>query len=213
MVTTAAEPARFRRGRQYLREDAVVSLSVHPGRITGEVQGGRPLPYEVVVDVPLLADAAGLGPVQLVPEVGDVDWQCDCPDWESPCKHAVAVALAFGERLRWAPEQLAGLRAAGRARPPGFSSPPPGARPRTRHLSVVGGTPRPGPPAVAALRTDVAVFLGEDRPHAAVPAFEELPPVDIPPTRVGVVDLAALVSDAQAWLTAAFPSTPRHTSR
>ena len=47
---------------------------------------------------PDLVDAAsGLG-VRLLPEVGDLEPGCDCPDWGYPCKHAAALSYQ-GARL------------------------------------------------------------------------------------------------------------------
>lgn len=206
MVTTAAEPARYRRGRQYLREDAVLSLEVRSGRISGDVQGSRPLPYHVAVRVSLLGETSGLGPAQLTPAPDEVDWECDCPDWESPCKHAVAVALAFGERLRLAPGALAELR--------GGDSPPaaqPAAEPAPaqvagrRHLTLVHSSSRRAADASAGLTPEVAAFLGDQPPVEGEATLGELPPPEIPALRVGVVDLTAFVGDAHAWLAGAFP--------
>ncbi len=206
MVTASAEPARFRRGRQYLRDNAVVELDVLPGQLIGEVQGSRASAYEVVIAVPQLPGAADLTAVRLTPAATDVRYRCTCPDWESPCKHAVAVALAFGERLRVAPDELVRLRT-GRegSRPepvaPVERRPPPSAAAPARHLRVVhsGGGPVEPPP----LSAEVVAFLGEELSTDSPEPPELVPPV-IPAARIGAVDVGALVADAHSWLAQAF---------
>jgi hypothetical protein len=39
-----------------------------------------------------LVDSAESAGVRLLPEIGDLDPDCDCPGWELPCKHAAALA-------------------------------------------------------------------------------------------------------------------------
>ncbi|MFO0810783.1 MAG: SWIM zinc finger family protein [Gemmataceae bacterium] len=46
--------ARLGRGRSYARKGQVVSIDIEPGRVTAEVQGSRPTPYEVAIEIPTL---------------------------------------------------------------------------------------------------------------------------------------------------------------
>jgi uncharacterized Zn finger protein len=39
-----------------------------------------------------LIDSAESAGVRLLPDIGDLDPDCDCPGWELPCKHAAALA-------------------------------------------------------------------------------------------------------------------------
>ncbi|MDA3627358.1 SWIM zinc finger family protein [Saccharopolyspora sp. WRP15-2] len=41
---------------------------------------------------PDLVDTAEDAGVRLLPSFGDLETECDCPDWDSPCKHAAALA-------------------------------------------------------------------------------------------------------------------------
>ncbi|MGH3448022.1 MAG: SWIM zinc finger family protein [Nocardioidaceae bacterium] len=44
-----------------------------------------------------LVDAAAAAGVPLLPQVGDLDPECSCPDWGYPCKHAAALC----NQLAW----------------------------------------------------------------------------------------------------------------
>jgi hypothetical protein len=48
---------------------------------------------------PGLVDLAVSAAVEVVPEPMDVSFSCTCPDWGEPCKHAVAVLLAFASAV------------------------------------------------------------------------------------------------------------------
>lgn len=39
-----------------------------------------------------LADAAEDAGISLLPDIGDLEPECDCPGWELPCKHAAALS-------------------------------------------------------------------------------------------------------------------------
>jgi hypothetical protein len=125
MTAAHADPARISRGRRYAREGAVGSLRVEPGRIRATVQGSRPAPYQVTVGCrpaddgtrATIEDALGRGlPVaaavdDALLEGFDVVPQsyvssCNCPDWEDPCKHAVAVLTEFADLASDRPELL-----------------------------------------------------------------------------------------------------------
>ncbi|GAB3145862.1 SWIM zinc finger family protein [Amycolatopsis sp. NPDC004378] len=46
----------------------------------------RDMPHDLVA-------AAGDAGVHLLPGIGDLDPECDCPGWELPCKHAAALSF------------------------------------------------------------------------------------------------------------------------
>jgi SWIM zinc finger len=204
-VTASAEPARFRRGREYLRENAVVTLDVLPGQLIGVVQGSRAEAYEVVVSVPGVSNRSTTA-AQLVPGPRDLRYRCSCPDWDDPCKHAVAVALAFGERLRYAPDELSTLRHQSdphRVEPVRREREPAGPAPGVRrgHLQLVSTSTASEPETV-----DPAIveFLG-----TGLSPINELPTLDpliLAAPDVGAVPIAAVVNDAVSWLAAAYPT-------
>ena len=105
LVTSMCDPLRLGRGRSYARQGAVLDFDVQPGLLTGWVQGSRPQPYEVAVWV----DPVERGDMirSLVPAARELRFDCSCPDWEDPCKHAVAVMSAFADRLVSQPRLLA----------------------------------------------------------------------------------------------------------
>ncbi|HEY1190765.1 MAG TPA: SWIM zinc finger family protein [Gemmata sp.] len=48
--------SRLQRGRSYARGGQVTSITVAPGKVTAKVQGSRPQPYSVTIEVPKLAE-------------------------------------------------------------------------------------------------------------------------------------------------------------
>lgn len=139
LIEAHADVRRLWRGRELWREERVLRLSVEPGRIVAGVQGSRSRPYDVLIDVPILEDDPFLRTLylltharnalhhaftqapHLVPRYTDVEFVCSCPDWGDPCKHTVAVWLAFGDLIAREPEKLLLVRgiqepASGRAR-------------------------------------------------------------------------------------------------
>ena len=104
LVAGMSDPNRFSRGRTYARQGAVDDLDVNVGVVTGSVQGSRAQPYEVTVR----ADPADAfdSMIALVPDRDEVSFLCSCPDWDDPCKHAVAVMIAFAEFVAEEPEAL-----------------------------------------------------------------------------------------------------------
>jgi hypothetical protein len=116
-VAQRANAERFARGRVYNRQGAVTDIQIETGWLHGVVQGSRPQPYEVDVEVtPLAASRAAKvaafarqSPQRytgLVPEPGELRFSCSCPDWDDPCKHAVAVMVRFGEMVTRDPRVL-----------------------------------------------------------------------------------------------------------
>lgn len=202
-VTASSDAARFRRGREYLREQAVMSIEVLAGQLIGLVQGSRAEAYEVVVTVPVLSALEGPVPIgRLVPGAREFRYGCTCPDWDDPCKHAVAVALAFGERLRLAPEELQRLRGVGEVMEADDPAPatPREAPGRRGHLRLVTSQPAAEDPTVA---VDVVAFLSAPAPIPT--ALPSLAPVTIPSRELGPIDVGDVVNDALHWLGVAYP--------
>ena len=109
LAAEMADPDRFRRGRAYVRQQAVLDVTVEPGVARGDVQGSRSEPYTVIIRTrPVRRAAAAAGRLNaLVPRPDDLSIACTCPDWGAPCKHGVAVLLALGDELVRRPELLA----------------------------------------------------------------------------------------------------------
>lgn len=114
-VAGSADPARFRRGKSYLLDDAVLRIEVSAGMLRGTVVGSRSTPYEVAVavsTVPRPADLTASAGVQrehiagLAPQSNELLATCTCPDSDDPCKHAVAALLALSAALVSRPELL-----------------------------------------------------------------------------------------------------------
>lgn len=136
-VAGLADPARFRRGKQYVADHAVSRLELEPGVLRATVNGSMATPYQVVVRVPVLApfdnatsDALRQQLNRLTPEPVDLRASCTCPDFEDPCKHAVAAILTLAAELVAQPRLLVQWRCA------------PGDSPRAEVGSRAGGPPR-----------------------------------------------------------------------
>ena len=212
-VAGMADPARFRRGKGYVTDHSVTRLQISPGRLVANVSGSRESPYQVIIAVrtierPVLGSPEAFRQQinQLTPTAADLTISCTCPDWDDPCKHAVAALLAFANELVVRPELLVewrsghGAETEGRARVGSRA-----ARTGERHLrlatageSPVAPTPRPPvkapapPPAV--WETEAwQVFLGHPPPPPPAPAPEA--------SRVGQAALGSI--DLGAWLRAA----------
>jgi hypothetical protein len=149
-VAGLADPQRFRRGKGYLADNAVTRLELSEGVLLATVVGGRPDPYHVTITVETVIRPDDLGQVperahvaRLIPRGDELLSSCSCPDWDDPCKHAVAALLAFAAELGSRPELLAVWRCGdidGRPRTKV------GSRARTdRHLRLVPPTPPPSP--------------------------------------------------------------------
>ena len=117
-VAGMADPPRFRRGKLYVAEGAVTRLELLPGQLIASVVGSRDEPYQVVAAVAMVPRPPG--PIEalrtqltrLTPEGGELMVSCTCPDWDDPCKHAVAALLAFAGELVARPELLLEWRCA-----------------------------------------------------------------------------------------------------
>ena len=134
-VLDRASPGIANRGRGYARAGQTVSLEFAPGRISGEVQGSDPDPYQVEITFPV-SDVDGSRfvralqgtlpePVTEIPESmtrdlradlaeyrilidATVTVQCNCAH-RGVCKHLVAFAHVAGERLDASPKHLAAV--------------------------------------------------------------------------------------------------------
>ena len=149
-VASMADPQRFRRGKAYLADHAITRLEVSEGVLLATVLGGRPDPYHVTVTVEMVARPDDLGQIperahvaRLIPRGDDLLTSCTCPDWDDPCKHAVAALLALAAEFADRPEVLVTWRCgeiASRARIKV------GSRARSdRHLRLVPPSPPPSP--------------------------------------------------------------------
>jgi uncharacterized Zn finger protein len=50
------DPGRLTRGRSYARSGQVLNLDIQPGRVDSRVQGSRPSPYKVQIEIKALSD-------------------------------------------------------------------------------------------------------------------------------------------------------------
>lgn len=143
-VAGLSDPARFRRGKQYLADHAVSRLEIAPGVLQAVVSGSMATPYQVTVLVPLLppfdqatSDALRQQLTRLTPEPNELDARCTCRDPEAPCKHAVAALLAMAAELVGQPKLLVQWRCDTADTPRAQI----GSRASTRrHLRLVDGT-------------------------------------------------------------------------
>lgn len=80
LIRDNASPESFRRGEDYYRQGAVLSLTRRGDTLRAEVAGSDFAPYNVLV---------------ALDDTGVLQAACDCPyDWGGWCKHAVATLLA-----------------------------------------------------------------------------------------------------------------------
>lgn len=130
---------RLPRGRTYVRNGSVCHLAIMKGRIEAIVSGSELYEVTIKIR-PLKAAAwetiksrcAGkigsmlellqgklsehvMGVVTnpkegLMPQMGEMELDCSCPDWADMCKHVAAVLYGVGSRLDHQPELLFTLR-------------------------------------------------------------------------------------------------------
>jgi uncharacterized Zn finger protein len=112
MLAGLCDPPRFRRGRDYARQGAVNDLVVSPGVATARVQGSRAQPYTVTLRATRIDEGMSTDRLSaLVPSRDEVNFDCDCPDWDIPCKHAIAAMVHLSERIAYEPTLLVTWRA------------------------------------------------------------------------------------------------------
>ncbi len=104
LVAGLSDPSRLGRGRTYARQGAVDELDVEPGLLTGSVQGSSSQPYDVAVRVEPAESFDSIS--ALVPGRRDIRFSCSCPDSSDPCKHAIAVVIAFASLVADDPQML-----------------------------------------------------------------------------------------------------------
>lgn len=209
-VAGVTESGRFRRGRAYQAERAVVALELDTGVLRAQVAGSRATPYQVRVQVSTIHPPAGMGAVpershipRLVPDNDELDAWCDCPDTDAPCKHAAAALLVLADELVTRPELLVAWRCS--ERPAARSTV--GSHAATgRHLHLVGGSsthgarqgarrdqPEPSPLTTPAWHD----FVGADEDVAldVSALLRDLPAVRNGQRHVGRIDVGAVVAD------------------
>ena len=224
VLENICDGGRLARGRAYARKGQVMDFALRPGRVTARVQGSRPRPYEVTVEIAAFDEAqwtavtealgaqalyraallAGEMPHEIVelfaaqelPLFPDrLDIRCSCPDWGVPCKHGSAVLYVLAEAFDDDPFLVLAWRG----------------RDRDRLLDALRGTPEPlaaiDPLAVddEPLESRLADFYSpaislsrlRERPsRLATPPELLLRALDPPPVRVRHIPLADLLRPA-----------------
>jgi hypothetical protein len=198
-VAGLADPQRFRRGKTYLADNAISRLELSEGVLLATVAGHRADPYHVTITVETISRPEGLAQIpershvaRLIPRGDDLLFSCTCPDWDDPCKHAVAAVLAFAAELSSRPELLVIWRCGdidGRPRPKVGSRGKP-----DRHLRLVQ------PPPPSPFETDEwREFIGAElaSPQCDVPTQ----PLALPTMQLDRTDVAEVIRSA--WQTLA----------
>jgi len=211
-VAGMADPPRFRRGKLYVAEGAVTRLEVSPGQLIATVMGSRDEPYQVVAAVSMVdrppgaIEALRQQLTRLTPEGGDLIVSCTCPDWDDPCKHAVAGLLAFAAELVARPELLLEWRC--HATPGGEHTTERATvgsralRGSERHLRLAHSAPRQsegGLPLDPWATDEWRAFLGA-LPLPAAPPVERTR-VHVRRSMLGTIDLGGWVESALDELT------------
>lgn len=166
-------------------------VAAQVGRVAALLDGE--LPPDVVDD----AQAAGL---ELLPDAGEVQTACNCPDLAVPCKHSAAVCYLIADTLDEDPFALLLLR--GRRREDFLSALRARRQVAERPVAAEPVKRPPGVLAKAAYAREVATLPLPPRPQAQ-PGVPSGVLVLAPPAQSGVVaqDLVALATDAarRAW--------------
>ena len=91
LLADRTDGGRLIRGQELFEDGMVLELVIDSDRVSADVVGSRSQPYRATIwlatNRPLPDDA------------WDLAFDCSCPDVGDPCKHAVAVALAYGVHL------------------------------------------------------------------------------------------------------------------
>lgn len=120
---------RIARGRSYVRHGAVLDMKISKGLVQASVQGSRPRPYKVSIEISPLSEVrkkeildrcsekienleslvAGkipkdiedvfVGRNGLFPSPSEIYFNCSCPDSAYMCKHVAAVLYGIGARF------------------------------------------------------------------------------------------------------------------
>jgi hypothetical protein len=106
LAAEVSDAARLSRGKRYHADQAVVDIEVSTGLVVCEVQGARPDPYQVRLQV-----TGGDG----VPMRPELRVNCECADADismvRACKHGVAAIFALANEVLIDPEVLVQWRA------------------------------------------------------------------------------------------------------
>lgn len=109
LAAEMSDQGRLSRGKRYWADDAVTDIVIGHGAVTAEVQGGRPDPYVVTIEVD-----GGSG----VPSKREIWIGCTCPDdsgfGRDACKHAVAALFALSDEVAIDPSVIERWRASRR---------------------------------------------------------------------------------------------------
>jgi hypothetical protein len=122
LAAEMSDTARLSRGQRYHADRAVTDIEITAGLVRCEVQGARPDPYVVRLQV-----SGGQG----TPLRSEVRVDCECPDADismlRACKHAVAALFTLADEVSIEPEVLARWRSGPPAPPrtPAVASAPP----------------------------------------------------------------------------------------
>lgn len=138
----------------------------------------------------LVAAAADAG-VRLLPTVGDLEPECDCPDWGYPCKHAAALCYQAAWLLDEDPFVLLLMRGRG-------ESELLDALRRRDTPAVADVVPVAGVSAREAYAVVPAPLPDVDRPVPAAPADLVLPELPAEGSGVDLAALRLLAADAAA---------------
>jgi uncharacterized Zn finger protein len=224
VLERVCDGGRLARGRAYARKGQVMDFALAPGRVTARVQGSRPQPYAVTIDITAFDDTqwteltealgsralyraallAGEMPHEIVELFAehrlplfpdDLDIRCSCPDWSVPCKHGSAVLYVLAEAFDDDPFLVLAWR--GRA--------------RDALLDALRGTPEPLP-AVDPLGVDeeplddrltdfyspgISLSRLRERPsRVTTPPELLLRALDAPPVKVRHIPLVDLLRPA-----------------
>lgn len=91
LLTALADSGRLVRGHELVEDGRVRDLIIAHERIEAIVWGSRHDPYDVTIRVPTGGD--------LPTDPRQLRFDCSCPDWGDPCKHAIAVVLRAADEL------------------------------------------------------------------------------------------------------------------
>lgn len=112
LAAEMSDAARLSRGQRYHADRAVTDIEVTAGLVRCEVQGARPDPYVVRLQV-----FGGQG----TPLRSEVRVDCECPDADismlRACKHAVAALFTLADEVAIEPEVLTRWRSGPTAPP------------------------------------------------------------------------------------------------
>ena len=192
-----ADPARYRRAKDYARDGAVIDLDVRPGAVVGEVLGSRrdAVPGDARGRSRRRRRHGAPARVMLIPERTELAVACTCPDADSGamCKHALALLLVLADEVSIEPELLARWRSAGRLGADRRRAAPRSGGDRATHATRPGRD-RGGGRSPAPVRVDVlAQLLASPTPIGDLGPMAPLAPEALltPPARADAMSVGA----------------------